>query len=138
MLQVFSQINYLAVLVAAILYFVIGAMWYAPQLLGNAWMRERGLKPEDIQGGANPALLGTTFVALLVGALVMGYVVTASGTTGLVAGLITGLLVGAGFAATTIGITFLYEARSLKLFLIDTGYHLTGFAIAGILLSLWK
>ena len=138
MLEVFAQINYLAVLVAAILYFIVGAAWYAPQLFGKAWMQERGIKPEDIQGGAGPMMLGTTFVAILIGTLAMGYVVQASGSSGVLAGLATGLLAGIGFAATALGITILFETRSLKLFLINAGYHLTGFTLAGIILSLWK
>ena len=137
MLQVFSQINYLAVLVAAILYFVIGAAWYAPQLLGNAWMKERGLTPQDIQGGASPALLGGTFLLILIGCLITGYVVQASGASGIVNGLLTGLFMGIGFVATSIGITFMYESRTLKLFLIDAGYHMTGLIVAGIILALW-
>ena len=54
-----------------------------------------------------------------------------------------GLAVGAGFAAglgwvaTSYGITYLFEHRSLKLFLINGGYHTVQFTLIGLILGLW-
>ena len=138
MFQPFAQINYLAVLVSAIAYFMLGALWYAPQLLGNAWMKARNITPKDIQGGLTPRLFVITFLCELIAALVVGYVVTAASVSGIGSGLVVGLLLGLGFVATSIGVTFLYENRPLNLFLIDAGYHIVGITIAGVILSLWK
>jgi len=122
MFQPFAQINYLAVLVSAIAYFMLGALWYAPQFLGNAWMKTRNITPKDIQGGLTPRLFVITFLCELIAALVVGYVVTAANVSGIGSGLVVGLLLGLGFVATSIGVTFLYENRPLNLFLIDAGY----------------
>jgi len=43
------EINYLAVFVAAIVYYAGGALWYSPALLGNPWMKAAGLDAEKLQ-----------------------------------------------------------------------------------------
>ena len=47
----FASINYLAVLVATVLAFGLGSIWYGKPLFGSAWQREMGLSDEDIQSG---------------------------------------------------------------------------------------
>jgi hypothetical protein len=50
---------------------------------------------------------------------------------------------GAGFAAglcwvgASFGINYLFERKSLKLFLINAGYHTMQFTIIGLVLALW-
>ena len=41
--DVLGDLNWLAVLVAALAYFAIGALWYAPPLFGKAWMAAGGM-----------------------------------------------------------------------------------------------
>jgi hypothetical protein len=48
-----------------------------------------------------------------------------------------GALVGAGFVATSFGINYAFAQRSLKLWLIDGGYHLLQFTLYGLILGLW-
>ncbi len=43
--------NFIAVLVAAIVPMVIGMAWYNPKLFGNVWMRETGLTEEKLKSG---------------------------------------------------------------------------------------
>ena len=45
--DILSDLNWLAVLVAALAYFAIGAVWYAPFLFGNAWAAAGGLPTPD-------------------------------------------------------------------------------------------
>ena len=47
-------INWIAVLVAGISSFGLGAIWYSPKLFGNAWMKDNGLTEEKLRAG-NPA-----------------------------------------------------------------------------------
>ena len=39
----FSDMNWLAVLVAAVAYFMLGALWYSKALFGNAWIKYSGV-----------------------------------------------------------------------------------------------
>ena len=45
----FSQINYLAVLVAALSTLILGGLWYSPMLLGKVWMRANNFTDADLQ-----------------------------------------------------------------------------------------
>ena len=49
----------------------------------------------------------------------------------------TGLLVGVCWVATSFGINYLFAARSLKLWMIDAGYHTLQFALYGLVIGLW-
>lgn len=46
-----AEVNYLAVLIATVATMALGFLWYSPVLLGNAWVKQRGMKMEDISGG---------------------------------------------------------------------------------------
>jgi hypothetical protein len=128
--------NYLAILVATIAYFMIGGTWYSPVLFANAWMKESKVVPDKSKGIAQ--LLVVTFFITLFMVFILAYFINTSGADSLQKGLLTGLLAGLGFVATTIGITFLYEGRTIKLFLIDAGYHVTGLIVAGGILGMWR
>jgi hypothetical protein len=43
------EINYLAVLVAALVSMVIGGLWYSPLLFGNIWMKLSGITQKDVE-----------------------------------------------------------------------------------------
>jgi Protein of unknown function (DUF1761) len=53
-------------------------------------------------------------------------------------GFMLGLIASLGFAAATLGCTFVWQNKSLKLFLIDAGYPIIAITIAGMLLSVWQ
>jgi Protein of unknown function (DUF1761) len=93
-----GQLNWLAVIVGALIYFVLGAVWYAPPIFGRAWQRSIGWDPE----AAPPQMRITTYaipaVAYLVMAAATGMLAAATGSDNLESGLILGLVVGIGFA----------------------------------------
>lgn len=41
-------------------------------------------------------------------------------------------------ASAAMGITYLFERKSFKLFLINAGYHVVTFTIMGLILGVWK
>jgi len=49
----------------------------------------------------------------------------------------SGLLIGVFWVATAYGITYLFEQRSLRLFLINAGYNVVLFAIVGTIIGAW-
>lgn len=53
-----STLNWLAVVVAAALAFVLGDLWYSPLLFGKAWMRENNLSEEDLKKGSPTRIFG--------------------------------------------------------------------------------
>ena len=52
-------------------------------------------------------------------------------------GLYCGLIISVFWIATAYGITYLFEQRSLRLFLINAGYNIVLFAIVGTILGAW-
>ncbi|RAP73702.1 DUF1761 domain-containing protein [Paenibacillus montanisoli] len=131
----FAEVNYLAVLIATIVTMVLGFLWYSPVLFGNAWMKQVGLKKEDVSGGHAGTYALTAFTAII-GAFLLALVLTITGedptvSAGLTVGLIVGLMVSA-----KIGMNYLFEGRSLLLFLITAGYHLVTFVLTGLIIGL--
>ncbi|WP_308636326.1 DUF1761 domain-containing protein [Paenibacillus silvisoli] len=131
----FEDVNYWAVLVATIITMVLGFLWYSPVLFGNAWMKQVGLKKEDMSGGGAGTYVLTAFTAIA-GAFLLALVLTLGGedptvSAGLAVGLIAGLIVSA-----KIGMNYLFEGRSLQLFLITSGYHLVTFVLTGLIIGL--
>jgi hypothetical protein len=43
------QLNFLAILVAAVAAFVLGALWYSPVLFAKQWMKAHGYTPDKLE-----------------------------------------------------------------------------------------
>jgi hypothetical protein len=130
-----GQVNFIAVLVAAVSTFLLGGLWYSKILFGPIWQREAGdaRKP----GEGHPAkIFGLSFLFALLAAfayaLLMPPAVNAS------MAVTQGLLTGAGIVAASFGINYQFANRSTVLWLIDGGYHTAQFAIYGLILGLWR
>lgn len=126
--------NWWQVLLAVIVYFAVGSVWYSPVLFAKAWAGELGKKMGDM-GDAKTAML-ITFGAMVVLVLVEAYIVEATGTTGAWRGAYLGAKLWLGFTATTALINNVFQGSSKKLFAIDQGYHLVGMVLAGLILAL--
>jgi len=132
----FTGINYFAVLVASLAGFAIGAMWYSPVLFSKIWVRETGLKQEELANANMAMIFGTTFVFMFIQSLFLAAFMAHE--EGLVYGIVAGGLAGLGWVVTSVGILFLFERRTLKLFLINAGYLLVAFIVMGAIHGVWK
>lgn len=128
-----ADLNYWAVLVAAASALLLGGIWYGP-LFKQAWCREAGVDP-DKANGHPAAVFGGAFVLSLVAATV--FAVFLGAAPPLASSVTAGVAVGLGWVATSFGINYLFAGRSLKLWLIDGGYHTLQFALYGLVLGLW-
>lgn len=136
-LSLFSQINYVAVLVAGIIYFALGALWYSPLLFAKPWMAAVGLSDEDVQGGT-PLIYLYPFIFYVVAAAVVAVLILALDINTIAEGIFLGVLGWLGFTLPVIGSSYIFESRSFNLFLITNGYHLLGFLLLGTILTLWQ
>ncbi len=134
------HINYLAVLVAAIVAFGLGALWYSPLLFAKRWVAAHGYSPEQVkemQATAGPAY-GVSFACFLVMAWVLSAFVSLTGAGGAMNGMKIGALAWLGFAFT-IGLTAnVYSNKRLATFIIDGGYQLLYLLIMGAILGAWR
>ena len=126
-------INVWAVVAAAVSAFVLGGLWYGP-LFKNAWCREAGVDP-DKPNGHPAAVFGGAFVLSLVAAVV--FAMFLGPKPELKFATAAGFAAGLCWVATTFGINYLFAGRSLKLWLIDGGYHTLQFTLYGLVLGLW-
>lgn len=130
-----STLNWLAIFTAALVSFVVGGLWYSPLLFGRAWMAENGFSDDDLRGN-----MGRVFTLSFVLALIIAVNLAAFlGPEATFAwGLTAGALAGIGWVAAAIGILYLFERKSLRLFAINAGYHAVTFTLMGGILGLWN
>ena len=129
------MMNVWAVLGAAVSSMVLGALWYSPVLFARAWMRESGVTEEQARS-ANPAkTLGIAFVLALIGSAVFALFLGPQPAPGFATA--AGFAAGLCWVAGSFGINYLFEQRSLRLFLINGGYHTLQYTLIGLILGLW-
>jgi hypothetical protein len=127
-----ENINLLAVIVAAVSAFALGGAWYSPLLFGEAWLRESGADP----GQGEPwRIFAGAFILSLLAAGVFAIFLGPEPGFGFATG--AGLAAGLFWVASSFGINYLFSQRSLRLFLIDGGYHTVQFTLYGMILGLW-
>jgi hypothetical protein len=129
------EFNLWAVLTAALASFVLGGLWYSPMLFGKAWQRETGLSDEKLAGGNMALIFGVAFVLCLAAAFV--FAMFLGPRPPLALGLGAGASAGLFWVSSSFGINYLFERKSLKLFLINAGYHTLQFTLIGLILALW-
>ncbi len=132
------EINYLAVLVAAIANMVIGAFWYSPVLFGKKWMALSGITKEKM--GAHPNMW-MYYVAGFIVSLVMSFVlahVLQLGSTTLSLALQTAFWMWLGFMATISLNAVIWGGRPKALWVLDNGYYLVSMLVMSAILFSWK
>ncbi len=129
------NVNWIAVIVAAIAAFAVGSVWY--MALSRQWVAASGRKPEDIDPrDVAPFIIG--FVCLLVMAYFMGLVTPALfGPVTVWSGLLAGAHMWVGFVITTMILNHRYQGRPWALTLIDGGFLLLALLAQGIVFGLF-
>jgi Protein of unknown function (DUF1761) len=128
------EVNWIAVLVAGVSSMVLGALWYSPALFGKAWQRAVGLSDEAIASANMPLVYGGAFALSLIAALVFAMFLGPKPSMALALG--AGFSAGLCWVAAAFGISYLFERRSLKLWLINGGYHTFQFGLFGLTFAL--
>lgn len=135
------QMNYLAVLVAAIAIFVLGGLWYSPVLFAKRWMNLQGRSEAELKAASHlpmPVMLLISFLCGLVVALALGVVLHHYSQMDAMKGAMIGALCWLGFEASTSFTTSLFSSRPFRLWVIDWGYHLVSAVMAGLILGAWR
>ena len=130
------QIHLPAVLAAAALGFVIGALWYSPIGFLKAWMLASGISEEQRQRARMGMIFGFAALAQLVIAVNLAAFLGPEADIGF--GLFAGFAAGLGWVAMSLGVIYLFEQRPLKLWLINSGYQIVTYTAMGGVLGAWK
>lgn len=128
------DLNWLAILTAALSAFALGGLWYGP-LFKRTWCREAGIDPAAAPPHPVRVFL-TAFVCSLFAALMFAVFLgpTASAADGFGAGFVVGVF----FVAMSFGINYAFSQRSVVLWMIDSGYHVLQFCLYGLILGAWR
>jgi hypothetical protein len=132
------RLNWLAVLVAAIVHWLFGAVWFT--VLSKPWQAGLRMSPDELQQYSShpnfwPYLI--SFVCNLVIAYVIARVLSGYASYGLFRGIGTGALIGL-VAAMAMLTEMVFEARAGSFMLISALYPLIGCILIGIIIGVWK
>ena len=127
------MVNYVAILVAALAYFVLGWLWYGP-LFGKLWMKLQGMNPKKMDNKGMAGKLAIHFVANVVMAFVLARLVTVGNLT---VSLIMGVWFWLGFMATMSLGKVLWEKKPFSLYALDNAHNLLGVLIMSGILAWW-
>lgn len=129
-----SAINWLSVIVATLSAFMVGGLWYSP-LFGKAWAHGFGFSEEYLAGRNMPQVFSFSLFLSLVAAINLEMFIGAEAT--LMFGLFAGFAAGLGWVAAFLGILYLFEGRSMQVFLINGGYCVVALSVMGTILGAW-
>ena len=132
-----SNVNYFAVLAAAVSTFILGGLWYSPLLFGKAWMRANNFTDTDVQTFSKARMFGWSIVFSLVMALNLAMFLAAPDTNASW-GATAGALAGLGWVAMSIAIVGLFENKSWSYIAINGGYVTVAFTIMGLIIGAWR
>jgi hypothetical protein len=126
-------INPIAVGAATLTAYALAAVWYSPLLFFKAWQAELGLSDAQAKRANQPRNLICAFLLVLAAAVTFAFFL---GKVPPLQGALYGLCAGLVWVAGSIGINYLFEGKSLKLFAINGGYHTLEFTLIGLVLGL--
>jgi hypothetical protein len=136
MLVDLGSLNGWAILAAVLAGYALGAVWYAPPVLGNAWLRALGKRKEEL--GSPVRAMAIQFLLTLVTATVLALLVVRFGAITWAEGAAIGLIAGVGLVATGLASDYLFSGWSLRLYAIQVAYKLVSLAVMGAILGAWR
>jgi len=135
--EVIQNLNYWAVIAAAISNFAVGFIWYAPFTFGKSWKKENGFTDEFLQRGNPIKIFGLSLMWSVIWAFNLAMFLADESTTASW-GMTAGFLAGFGWVAMGFFIVGLFERKSAKLMLINGGYAAIGLSVMGLILGAWR
>ena len=131
-----STLNVWAVLVAAIVAYILGALWFSPALFAKAWKRANGFGASE-PPKPNAQKLILAFVLTLVMSANLAMFLNDPKTT-LAWGATAGFLAGFGWIVMGMGIVAIFERRPLSYVLVNGGFLTVILVVMGAILGGWR
>ena len=135
------EVDYMAVIVAAVASMAVGFLWYSPLVLGKPWMKLKGYTPASLKKAQQEMgkLYGISFVAALVTAFVLLHVITLSqdfyGLSKIQTGLTTAFWIWLGFIMPVQLADEIFGGHKWGLLAINTGYQLTSILVMAVAIA---
>ena len=160
------EMNWIAILVAALTTLVVGFVWYHPKVFGTIWMKETGLTQNELEKGNMFKIFGLTYLfSLFIVIIEMFLTIHQTGAVGMVGGgskinealpsfkafmtdygtafrtykhgALHGFISGLFFAFPIVAINALFERKSWKYIFIHAGFWIITLTIIGSIICGW-
>ncbi len=130
-----ASLDYLAIVLAAVLAYGLGALWYSPMAFFGPWLAALGRNPATLGNPLPPMLV--TAATTLATAAALAVVLQKAGIATWSGGGLAGLIVGLGIVATSIVSDHAFTNRPLVLTLIVAGHRVAALVVMGLVLGAW-
>jgi hypothetical protein len=130
-------INFLAIIVAALIRVALGAAWFSPAAFLPRWRAVVGIDEATMRAGL-PRAVAVDVVGAIVMAFVLVHAVVYAGASSIGQGAAVGFFNWLGFIAVTQLSATMHEHRPFAFFAINSGYNLIALALMGALLAVWR
>tara|TARA_R110002096_G_scaffold174349_2_gene350080 strand:- start:1406 stop:1822 length:417 start_codon:yes stop_codon:yes gene_type:complete len=138
MLDLFVNVNWLAVLAGAVIYMLVGGIWYGP-IAGKAWMNEMGVTEEEIKASGSPtAAMIKSFFAAIVMSIGLALILYNPGNENWMEGMLTGLAVAVFIVGGATFPNYAFENKSIRHFLIHMGNVTVAMMLIGAMMGVWR
>jgi hypothetical protein len=128
--------NYAAVVVSAVAYWFLGALWYAV-LFNKPWMALEHITEEQAKSMSPVLPYIITFVLELLMAFVLAQICAWRNANTAARGASVGILLWIGFVGPVTFMTSMFEMRPMQLFAINEFYPLVGLCLMGVIIGAW-
>ena len=159
------EINFLALIAAAVSALMIGFIWYNPKVFGTAWMKAAEMTEEQIKGGNMAKIFGLALLFAFLLAFALQFItIHQTGAMGMIGGdpsqarpsynafmadygnafrtfkhgALHGTIAGIFIALPIIGTNALFERKGAKYIFINSGYWIVTLAIMGGIVCGWQ
>jgi len=129
--------NYLAVVVCAVLYWLLGFVWF-DLVFGKTWMALEHFTEEQAKNTNMTWLFIVSFLLNFLIAFVLAQICAWRNANTASRGAAVGVLLWIGILGPIAFTTYLYEGRPMALFCINEFYPLAGLCLMGAVLGAWK
>ena len=129
-------LHFLPLLIAAIVRFAIGAVWFSPLLFGKAFAALAGCSEQEMRQGMGKAMIAD-FIGNLVLCFVLIHAIVYAGATTLAQGAAVGFFNWLGFIAMPMLAMVFWEHQPWKKYAIIAGFQLVSLLIIGAGLAAW-
>ena len=135
------RLNWLAILVAAIVSFLFEALWFT--VFMNAWLEGIGRTKEWLISASTATVTpglqyATALICSIVAATILSIVIQATGEQTALRGVLCAILIWLGFIATSWAKEYIFEVRTIEIFAINTGYSLIDLMLIRAIVGAWK
>jgi hypothetical protein len=136
MQEAFKNLNWLAIAAAAASAFALGSIWYSPLMFAKRWMKETGITEESTKNINMTRLFSFSFLLSLIASFFLAMFIGSDAGAGF--GAMAGFMAGIGWVFTFMGISYLFEARTMAHFLINSCYSIVSLTVMGLIIGVWQ